>query len=124
MPAKRRIASAVLVLSLGPGNPLCAQQAAGGSPASAPAVLGEEPLRTTVRSAGTDMAHLLAQSPRRAKLPGKTCKAKLCAGATIGAGVGAFTGALLADKARAGAAYGAILFAPLGAALAFNACGR
>ena len=89
MPAKRRIASAVLVLSLGPGNQLCAQQAAGGSPASAPAVLGEEPLRTAVRSAGTDMAHLLVQSPRRAKLPGKTCKAKLCAGATIGAGVGA-----------------------------------
>ncbi len=83
-----------------------------------------QPLRTAVRRHAVRDGHLLEQSARRARLPGRTCKARVCAGAALGAGAGAVFGALITNGNRTGAAiFGAFLFSLIGAGVGYKSCG-
>ena len=84
------------------------------------------PLRSAIQIHGTKNAPLLTRSQKRAQIPGRSCRAKVCAGAAIGAGVGAVVGAVGvgSDGNRGGgAALGAIIFSVLGAGFGYEACG-
>lgn len=84
------------------------------------------PLRSAIQIHGTKNAPLLTRSQKRAQLPGRSCRAKVCAGAAIGAGVGAVFGAVAvgSDGNRGGGAVlGAVIFSILGAGFGYKACG-
>lgn len=99
-----------------------------GAPGLRPGVYAQQletlPLRAAIRVHAARNASLLEQSSRRARVPGRTCKARVCAGAAMGAGFGAVFGALITNGDRGGAAVlGAVIFSLIGAGVGYKSCG-
>lgn len=85
-----------------------------------------QPLRSAVHTYGVANASLLEQTPRPVRIPGRSCRARVCAGAAIGAGFGALFGTLAVGSSgnrTGGALFGAMLFSIIGAGFGYKACG-
>jgi hypothetical protein len=84
------------------------------------------PLRSAIQAYGVAGASGLIQSARPVRVPGRSCRARVCAGAAIGAGVGAVFGAIAVGSngnRTGGAVFGAVIFGILGAGFGYKACG-
>ena len=84
------------------------------------------PLRAAIAVHASQNADLLERSTRSTQIPGRSCGARICAGAAIGAGFGAVFGAFAvgSNGNRAGGAiFGAVIFSILGAGFGYKACG-
>ena len=84
------------------------------------------PLRAAIAVHASKNADLLERSTRAAQIGGRSCGARVCAGAAIGAGFGAVFGALAVGSngnRAGGAALGAVIFGILGAGFGYKACG-